>query len=256
MVTMTDLLYTLLMGFGATLGLTWVAQRTPSERTGAAVNAGLAALLGAYLGGRAAYLLVNLTYYGSHPGEALQMPMGGFAWPGALAGGILGLLLYAALTRQSPGPLADDLLPLLVTLAVCGWIGCWLVGCAYGTPVDSWWGVMARDEWGTVTRRWPVQAVGALCSLGVIWLIDQLPPERLPSGALFGLGVLGLSMVNFFMSLVRIDPAPQFNSLRLETWIALIYGALALLVLIMIYVINHRTKNSETKIEPHTPESS
>lgn len=116
---------------------------------------------------------------------------------------MLALVLFAVIFRQPLGQLADDMLPLLVTLSVTGWLGCWLAGCAYGAPLDEWWGLLASDEWGRVTRRWPVQAVGALLSLSVIWLVDQLPQERLPSGSAFVLGVLGISITNFFMSLVR-----------------------------------------------------
>lgn len=237
------------LGIGATLGLIWIVQRTGLPRAGTVVNAGLIGMLGAYLGGRAAFLTVNLGYFRDQPAEMFRLPVGGFAWPGALAGGIIGLFLFAAISRQPLGALADDCLPLLLTLSVSAWLGCWLAGCAYGAASDHWWALIARDEWGVESRRWPVQAVGACLTLAVFWLIDQIPPARLPSGAAFTLGVLGLSMVSFFMSLLRADPTPMWNNLRFETWVALLYGALSLFVLLVLFLRAHRKQELHPETE-------
>lgn len=245
--------YQLIIGLGATLGLAWSAVRG-GERASQIVNAGLVALLGAYAGSRIAYLLVNQAYFRNHPQEVFQLPLGGFSWPGALAGGALALLLFALIFHQPLGLLADAMLPLLVTLSVTGWLGCWLAGCAYGAPTEAWWGLLASDEWGQVTRRWPVQASGALLSLLVIWLIDQLPQERLPSGSAFVLGLLGISSINFFMSLLRADPAPLMNDLRLETWVALIYSGLALLIFLLMLLASRRHKTLTADVENHSPD--
>ena len=247
--------FAITLGMGATLGLVWIVQRVGMPRASLVVNAGLVEMLGAYLGGRAGYLLVNLPYFQNQPADLIRPPIGGFAWPGALAGGIFGLVFFAVLVRQPLGALADDTLPLLVTLSVSAWLGCWLAGCAYGPISDRWWALIARDEWGVVSRRWPVQAVGALLSLSVIWLIDQLPPTRLPAGAAFTLGVFGLSLVSFLMSLLRADPAPMWHNLRLETWIALLYGTLALLLLIVLFLRAHRKQELHPEAEMETPES-
>jgi prolipoprotein diacylglyceryltransferase len=247
------LTYQLILGLGASLGLAWAAVRG-RERASQIVNAGLVALLGAYLGGRLAYLLANQVYFQNHPDELFQLPLGGFAWPGALAGGVLALLAFALIFRQPAGQLADELLPLLVTIAVTGWLGCWLGGCAYGPPIEDWWGLQASDEWGRVTRRWPVQAAGALLSLGVIWLVDQLPQARLPAGSAFVLGILGISATSFFMSLVRADPVPMLNNLRLETWVALAYSALALLVFTWLLFTSRRSKTLSSDSENQSPD--
>jgi phosphatidylglycerol:prolipoprotein diacylglycerol transferase len=247
--TMIGFTFAIALGIGATLGLVWIVQRTGLPRASTAVNAGLVGMLGAYLGGRAAFVIMNLGYFQNQPAEMFRLPVGGFAWPGALAGGLLGILLFSVLSRQPLGILADDCLPLLVTLSVSTWLGCWVIGCAYGAASEQWWALIARDEWGVLGRRWPVQAVGASLSLAVIWVVDQLPEERIPSGAAFTLGVLGLSMVNFFMSLLRADPSPMWNNLRIETWIALLYGALALILLLILFLRSHRKQELHPETE-------
>jgi hypothetical protein len=93
-----------------------------------------------------------------------------------------------------------------------------------------------------------------LCLL-VLWSIDRLPPERLPAGAAAGLGVLGLSMVNFFMSLMRADPAPLVKSLRLETWVALAFGAASLLALVALMLNSRRLKDPDLTSQAQPPET-
>lgn len=249
---MNDFAFALIIGIGATLGLVWVVYRAEPKMVSTVLNAGLASLMGAYLGSRLAYIAVNATYFRSYPEDLWLLPVGGFAWPGALAGGVLGLLIFALVAGQPLGKLADGLLPLMVTVTVSGWLACWLVGCAYGAPIETWWGLLARDEWGVFTRRWPVQAMGALLSLGIFWLIDQLPLERFPPGLGFLLGILGISLVNFFMSLVRIDPAPSLSGLRYDAWIALLFGGLTLILLIAV-MISGKNKNkiqTDMKVKP------
>lgn len=252
---LTDFAFAFVIGCGASLGLAWAAARAESSNASSILNAGLCALAGAYLGGRLANLLVYQVLIPDFPETVFQIPMGGFAWPGSLLGGIVGMVVYALATRQPTGPLADGLIPLLVTLPICAWLGSWLIGYAYGAPVEAWWGILSLDEWGVVQRRWPVQPTGALLSLLVLWVIDQLPSERLPPGAAFVLSILGISMVNFFMSLLRVDPAPMANGLRLETWVALAYGAACLLALIALMLISRRIKATDLHYEGQPPET-
>jgi phosphatidylglycerol---prolipoprotein diacylglyceryl transferase len=251
---MPDLTFTLIIGLGATLGLAWAVQRASTEHAGAILNAGLAALLGAYLGGRLVYLAINRTFFLTYPDELVQFPIGGFTWVGALAGGFIGLILFALFTHQSPGFLADNLLPLFGILALSAWLGCWLVGCAYGAPVDAWWGLPARDEWGNFIRRWPVQVVGALLSVGVLWIVDRLPIHKLPLGTAFTLGTLGISMTIFFMSLLRADPAPRIYHLRLDTWVSLAFGTTAILMLAFLIASARRINKRKSDPNFNTPE--
>lgn len=249
---MYDIAFALIIGIGVTLGLVWAVLRDESEMASTVLNAGIFSLFGAYLGSRFAFIAVNSAYFRSYPEELWLLPVGGFAWPGALLGGIIGLLVFALLVGKPLGKLADALLPLLATISVSGWVACWITGCAYGAPVESWWGLLARDEWGILSRRWPVQPMGAILSLGIIWLIDQLPLSKFPPGLGFLLGILGICLVNFFMSLVRIDPAPFLSGLRLDAWIALVFGSIALTSLIAVMISNRNKKktHADMKVKP------
>ena len=140
----------ILIGLGGTIGLAWIAWRTPAEVRIRYLNTGLLALLGALLSGRILFVLLNWSYFQLHAAEIPLFFLGGFSWVGAYLGGFTSLVLIASLSNHKLGPLSDAVLPLLGTLTVSAWLACWLDGCAYGRPTAAWWGLMAKDEWGLV----------------------------------------------------------------------------------------------------------
>lgn len=222
--------FSLLLGFGAAAGLAWVAWqgafRSDQERPVRPLEGGLLACAGALIGGRIAYVAANGSYFQANPTEALQVHLGGMAWPGALAGGLLALGLYAWLARQPLGALADALLPLLATVVISAWLGCWLDGCAYGTETGAWWGLPARDEWGVIARRVPTQLLGALMTLELFWILDRRWKGAYRPGMLALMGLFGLSFELWLISFLRADPAPTWQGQRLDSWAALVFMAL------------------------------
>jgi len=236
--------FTLILALGATLGLLWVAWRAPDKEVLYYLDAGLLVLLGGLLGGRAVFVAANWVYYQSHLLEIFAVHRGGFSWTGALAGGLLVLALVAAISHTSLGVLTDAMLPLLATLTISGWLGCWLDGCAYGPRTDRWWGFPVMNEWGQTEPRWPTQLLGALLTLALFWLLDLSHAwlevrGRSPRPGTFAiLGVLILSLEMFALSYLRVDPSHMWNGFRLEAWVALGFAVLAALVLVVSLLLS------------------
>lgn len=229
-------IFSLLLGVGAGAGLIWVAYRAPEKQALSYVDAGLAALLGGLVGGRAVFVAVNWGYFQDHLVEIPQVWLGGFSGLGALAGSVLAVAQLALFVRQTFGELADALLPLVTSMVTAAWLACWLDGCVYGAPVEEWWGVLARDEWGILIPRMPVQLIGALLSLGLFWSIERIS-SRLPiPGQAAGLAVLGLSLILFGLSFLRADPVPYWRGMRLDAWGSLMLAGLASLYLISLLI--------------------
>jgi prolipoprotein diacylglyceryltransferase len=223
--------FPLLLGIGASLGLAWVATRARLRLAQSQLDAGLVVLFAALVGSRLAFVAAHWPYFRSHPLEIVLLPLGGLAWPGAVLGALVGLLIYAALKRQPPLKLADALLPLATALAVSAWLACWLDGVAYGPVLSLRWLVPARDEWGAIAPRLPVQFLGAILTLGLYWLLELRQPREPSPGLLAMRWFLGFSLLMLVLSLLRADPAPAWLGLRLETWAALAFLLIAGLAL-------------------------
>jgi len=219
--------FSLLLACASVLGLSWMTLHAPARQRSVTVQAGMWVLAGALVGARAACVGVHWAYYQGHIGEVLQMWAGGFSWPGALAGGLLALILAAWCSEVSLAHLADRMLPLLACLSVALWLGCWLTGCAYG-PVTKV-GLPARDEWGLWQNRLPLQLSAALLTAALFWGIERFRQTRWGSipGLAASLGWGGLSLILLGASVLRADPCPLWRGVRLETWAAIFFVGLS-----------------------------
>ena len=181
------------------------------------VNRGLLVLLGCTLGARAVYVGERWGYYGAHPGEIVQLLNGGLSAAGALAGGLIALVLLSLIQRVPLLQLGDDLIVLTPPLAAGIWMGCWLAGCAYGplAPQGAWWGLPVADESGVMAARLPLQLLGAVSLLVCFWLLEsRLGPVRSRDGQVASLGcvILGLNLVVFLQ--LRSEPTRLWGVFR------------------------------------------
>ena len=249
--------FSLLLGLGATLGLIWVVWRAPENQALSYLDAGLFALLGGLLGGRAVFVAATWNYYQHHPVEIFALHRGGYSWAGALAGGLLALAVIAVFKHISLGLLADAMLPLLATLTVASWLGCWLGGCAYGPKTDHWFRFPVTNEWGQTALRVPTQLLGAVLTLVLFWSLDWIRTILIargrpaPPGVFALLGLLLLSLEMFALSYLRVDFSLMWNGLRMEAWAALGFAVLAaLLLIISLLLFWIQRKIDERRIKP------
>jgi prolipoprotein diacylglyceryltransferase len=203
--------------------LAWTAALVPGKHAARWIDQGLLILFGALVGGRLVYVVLAWPFYQYHPLDIPQVWLGGLSGPGALGGGLLALVLLAAFTHQKLGVLADSYMPLAAALVVSVWLACWVDGAAYGAETAAWWGLPARDEWGDLSRRVPLQMVAACLALGVFWYIDRRRNSK-RHGATAALALSGLGILIFFVALWRVDPSPEWAGLRPEAWAGLGYA--------------------------------
>lgn len=228
---MNSVVPSLLLGSAASLGLAWAAWQAVPRQRSRLVNAGLAALAGALLFGRLGYVLLNLAQFEGAAWGILAVWQGGLEWSAALAGGGVSLALYCALRGEPFGSQLDGLAPLVASLALAGWLECWLRGCAYGLPSAEWWALPAPDEWGVLQKRLPLQLLGMISAALSYWLVEALRRPAWHAGTAGALTGLLVSLAAGGLSLLRADLSPLWYGFRQETWLA---GALALAALALI----------------------
>jgi prolipoprotein diacylglyceryltransferase len=218
--------------------------QAPGKHTARWIDQGLWLLGGALAGGRLAHVMAAWPYYSQRPLDIPQIWLGGISAPGALGGGLLALVIIAVFTRQNLGALADGYLPLMSSLVVSAWLACWADGAAYGAETSAWWGLPARDEWGEISRRVPLQMLAALLALAVFWYADRRrDPKRPGQGA--SLGLSGLGLLLFVSTFWRADPSTTLAGLRPEAWVGLGIALLAALAYLLARLPLRRVRQSE-----------
>jgi phosphatidylglycerol---prolipoprotein diacylglyceryl transferase len=239
--------FSIWVGFGAVLGMWRLARSAPQRQAGVLMNVGLFVLAMSLVGARIFYILENNAYYAANLIESPQIWLGGLSWPGALIGAWLAML-FVSRTQRIPGEwgnismarLGDRLYPLLPSLGVSVWLGCWQAGIAYGQPLPAgaWWGNPGMDENGIFTPRWPLQMVAALSLLLFYAILEARIRAKHPVGRLSGFAILGLLVNILAVSLLRADPAPAWNGLRVDAWIAIAILATYCLYLLFNYLFS------------------
>lgn len=239
------------VGIGATIGIWRVAHSAPQGQVEAWVNTALFVQLFALFGARLFYVGMNWTYFSAHLLEIPQFWLGGLAWSGAVCGGGLAFLYLAIQFRVSSrrlngrrslnglplGWLGDRLYPMLPPLAITTWLGSWQVGAGYGVslPSGAWWAIPSPDESGYFSLHFSLQPLAALFLLAFFCLLElRVKPFR-PAGRISGLAMFVFLLHLLVTSLLRADPAPYWNGMRLDAWYALFY----LIFFVSLVGLNH-----------------
>jgi phosphatidylglycerol:prolipoprotein diacylglycerol transferase len=248
--------FSLLLALGAILGLGWCAVRVPPKESLAVTDRGLLALFGALVGARLGYVAINWGYFQLHTAEIWQVWLGGLSGIGAASGFLATIWVIAMAARQPPGALADQLVPLGISLSASAWLAAWEAGSAYGIlstflPHGAWLTLPARDEGGTWASRWPTQLVGAVLTLALGAVLSSLRRDghsrrSLKSGSTAALAILGFGAILFALAYTRVDPTPLWYGLRLDAWAGLSFMGLGLLSLSVISLPFPSQRNPES----------
>lgn len=144
------------------------------------------AIFGGFLCARVYYVIFNLPYYLSHPGEILAIWNGGIA----IYGGIIGAVLYAIyFTRKrkiSFWDFADLLIPYLTLAQSIGRWGNFVNREAYGTETTLPWKMGIFDSvTGQYTFVHPTFLYESLLTFGLFLVLLVLSKKRKYEGQIF-----------------------------------------------------------------------
>jgi phosphatidylglycerol:prolipoprotein diacylglycerol transferase len=210
-------------------------------------------VLGAVVGARLYYVLLEWRHYQGQWGEIFAIWHGGIAIHGALIGGTLTTILFCRWRRQAFWPLLDVLLPAVVLGQAIGRWGNFFNSEAFGLPTTLPWRLTIPLEQRPVPFReqstfHPTFLYESLWNLGVcallLILFRQASRGRLdlPPGALSCTYLIAYSSGRFWIEGLRLDPLclwsqPPFCSggLRMAQLVSLSCIAAGLLGLWWLY---------------------
>lgn len=244
--------FSLILATGASFALWRVVIVSPSAQRIHWLLAGLISLFGALLGARVGYVLEHFHYFSLNPNQTLQFWQGGLSWIGALAGAIALLLLVARVWQWPFWVVLDQLSRMVLPLGIATWLACWQSGAAYGISLQegTWWGIRALDESGQFGLHSPVQPLAALSQLVFIGVLELLLNKTDTPGLRGSLVFLVFSADMLLFSFLRADPAQVWLGLRIETWAAMVYTLIGIVITIEVLLrAKHlRFDRSSTKV--------
>jgi phosphatidylglycerol---prolipoprotein diacylglyceryl transferase len=237
--------YTILLDLGLVLGLVvayWLWRRrkgTPQVF----LDAVTWTLLGAVVGGRAAYVVVNWVYFSQHLSESLAIWTGGMSFHGAFAGGSLALIVYSLVSRRASWQLADILAVGLAAGGILGWLACFVSGCAYGIVGDGPLFLLSPDIYGVEAPRFALQLVGAAQSLALFVLLFGLLQLQVRAGTLCCLYVILYFGGQFGLEFLRGDGSVFLGVWRVGqvTDVLFVLAGIAALILLRSGIIGDRS---------------
>lgn len=109
------------------------------------IDMGFIMILSGIIGSRLIYVLINFSYYVSHPLDIFKIWQGGLVFSGALIAVVLVIFWYVRHTSLNLWQTGDLWAPAAAIGQATGRIGCFMAGCCYGKPTDVAWGVVFTD---------------------------------------------------------------------------------------------------------------
>ena len=210
-------------------------------------------LLGGIAGARLFYILLQWELFVSAPQELLAIWHGGLVWYGGLAGGLLAGWLYihfasrnvsGGINKIARPPLAfargpqrgipkpraeggagyfmrvmDQCIPFGVLGHAIGRLGCFLNGCCYGKPTESWCGVVFPGQPTAVLPTQLFEAFGLLTLFLILRKLQRPSLLRHP-GRLFGVYLVSYAVLRFGLEFLRGDQTIWWAGLTLQQLIS------------------------------------
>jgi phosphatidylglycerol---prolipoprotein diacylglyceryl transferase len=213
-------------------------------------------VVGAIIGARIWHVFVfQWPTYSQHPLQIFEIWTGGISIEGAIAGGIITLIIYTRVHHISFWEMGDYLAPAMILAQGIGRIACFMNGDAFGKPTGSHFGIVypkgtiAYDYYGS-QPLWPAEvweSQGNMILFCVLFMIFTFYRKKLPKGIIVSLYVFLYFLERFILEYFRGD-SPRYGSLTGGQWSAI--GLMIISVIFMGYLtIRHKNKHQELPTE-------
>ena len=162
---------------------------------------------------------IDTHYYLTHPLDILFTWRGGLGMPGAIAGGVLGLYLFARRRKLKLVDLLDFAAPAVALAQAIGRWGNFVNQELYGPPSDLPWAIFIRPEnrmagFESFERFHPLFLYESLWNLalaGLLYWLWRNHRERFRPPELFLLYLVGYAFGRFLLEFLRLDYVPVWG---------------------------------------------
>lgn len=213
---------------------------------GRIVDLSLIVILSGLLGARTLFIIINLSYYQSHPLEMVMVWKGGLVFFGGLIGGLIGLLVAILIYRMPLWRTLDIAAPGLTLGHALGRIGCFSAGCGYGRPTDLPWAVIFTNPRSLATGVLnipvhPTQLYSTLALLLLTVFLVWKTSRRRFDGQVAALYIIIYCIFRFSVEFLRADPRGGADIMGLFLSTSQIVSLVLLPLGLLFYFLRSRT---------------
>lgn len=199
-------------------------------------------VLGAIVGARLYYVILEWDRYKSDLGGAINIRSGGLTIHGAIIAGGLIVWLYTRKQKEGPWPWLDVIVPAVALGQAIGRWGNWANQEAFGTPTSLPWAVTidpsrrpaGYEEFSTFHPTFLYESIynAIICTVLVLLVLHQQRFHWFRAGMAVGFYFLGYGVVRFFLERIRTDSL-YIGPLPAAYWLsfALIIAGIAILMI-------------------------
>jgi phosphatidylglycerol:prolipoprotein diacylglycerol transferase len=233
--------YGLFVALGLMVGLvvTMRVGKSQAMRPHQILDMGFMIILSAFIGSRAMYVFMNLSYYRQQPVEIFKVWEGGLVFFGGIVAVMMTLLWYSRLSRPSFWEVGDLWAPGVAVGQAIGRIGCLMAGCCYGKPTDVPWGILFTHPHSLAPRHvfiHPTQLYAFFSGMMIFWVLLGIHSRKRFPGQVFLWFLILHSTARLAMERLRGDPRgvvfeTGMSITQLGTTLLLIASVIALLAL-------------------------
>jgi phosphatidylglycerol:prolipoprotein diacylglycerol transferase len=233
--------YGLFVAMGFTVGLLIMIRigRTQGFSSQQIMDMGFLIILWAAIGSRLTFVLINFSYYKTHPIDIFKVWQGGLVFSGGLIAVVLGMSWYIRRHHLSFWKIGDLCGPAAAIGASIGRIGCFMAGCCYGKPTDLKWGVVFTHHQSLAPLNislHPTQAYHSLTDLIIFVVLMVLHARKKFEGQVFLWFLILHSVARLLIERFRGDdrgliPGTDMSATQLVATLILIASVVMLFIL-------------------------
>lgn len=214
----------------------WEARGGSADDIG---NIALWAVPAGVIGARIYHVATDWKLYRDDWVNAFKITQGGLGIPGGIFFGVLAGVLVVRHYKLPMRPLLDVVAPAIPVAQAIGRLGNWFNQEVFGRPTGLPWGLKIDEahrplQYADRATFQPTFLYEGIWNLLLAWALVRLDKKRIiPPGYLFALYVLGYAMGRLWVENLRSDNASLILGLRINLWMSLVVGAIALAILLL-----------------------
>lgn len=242
------------LGFIIAMGLCLLRAKKKNVNGDVITDIGLIGVIAGFLGAKILYIIVSFKDLIADPKSVIGFPQifSGFVAYGGIIFGFIAILVYAKIKKINAAEYLDFTIPFIAMIQGFGRIGCFLAGCCYGGPTDSFLGVTFPSPHQMAgIKVWPTQlfsAAGDFAICGILLLFSMKNRKKGMVSVLYViLYAIGRFAVEFFRADERGFIALGNFSLSTSQFISLLVLPIAIGVAVLISLPKESRKKDEVK---------